>query len=672
MAIRDSIKKFQKAIFNRGTKNVVDSELQQKIFNYTKDKIEQTVEDQYYGLLSSKIFGDVNDQIQKFSQFDYSRYIQQRLSRYMEYELIQQKIPEQNNQVKLVYDLVINPEIYTSEFINFDMNTEEQIQEFEFKKDNDGLLQKINVNLQDYLSIYARRNKIYPIIKQAIHNQLFYGDGFIEISDPILSNKDEQNITSKKLNKDLFVSNYLTYNSLSPKQVLILQLDNVCLGYLVLPKDINNELLDETRLSLDFLTFLLKELDVEKFKNFTNIQVFKESVDNQDIMFESIMDLNGQSNKSTAKQFDDIRSVLLNDSFQRANFQELLKEQTVNSQMLKDKFTLQFQIDLNPYMGNKTQSGEDKRIEQLMDIDPNYGSILKNRMVRYILPDHIQHFTLTDYKYYPYGQGLLDSVRSIQSLILLLEYQMIIYRLTKQPDRKKYVVDVTGIQKEKIPEYVNRIKNELKSQKTIDVNGTLQENLDLITLMEDYFILKKNGNELLNIENVEGQQMQQWYDDMKYWHDKLLSSLKIPPSYLGYNENLSGQQTVLTLQDHRMQRQIIHLQQDLNEGINQLFLNSFNILSTINNKRTTYLVDKTIKDMLNQEEIVCKLFQPVQLEQKERQETISQRLDLIRSINEMTGFSVENLLNYFKVFTSTELQNFKETIETKEDEEEKE
>ena len=76
--------------------------------------------------------------------------------------------------------------------------------------------------------------------------------------------------------------------------------------------------------------------------------------------------------------------------------------------------------------------------------------------------------------------------------------------------------------------------------------------------------------------------------------------------------------------------------------------------------------------MLDQEEITCKLFQPVQLEQKERQETISQRLDLIRSINEMTGFSVENLLNYFKVFTSTELQNFKETIETEEDEEEKE
>jgi len=31
--------------------------------------------------------------------------------------------------------------------------------------------------------------------------------------------------------------------------------------------------------------------------------------------------------------------------------------------MLKDKFTLQFQIDLTPYMGNRTQSGEDKRIE---------------------------------------------------------------------------------------------------------------------------------------------------------------------------------------------------------------------------------------------------------------------------------------------------------------------
>jgi len=70
---------------------------------------------------------------------------------------------------------------------------------------------------------------------------------------------------------------------------------------------------------------------------------------------------------------------------------------------------------------------------------------------------------------------------------------------------------------------VNRIKNELKSQKSIDINGNLQENLNLVTLMEDYFVLKKGGVNLIDIDNVEGQSMENWYNDMKYWHDKLLS-----------------------------------------------------------------------------------------------------------------------------------------------------
>jgi hypothetical protein len=105
---------------------------------------------------------------------------------------------------------------------------------------------------------------------------------------------------------------------------------------------------------------------------------------------------------------------------------------------------------------------------------------------------------------------------------MLLEYSMVIYRLIKAPDRKKYVIDITGIPKEKIPEYVKRIKNELKSTKVLNTNGGIDENQDLVTMVEDYFVLRKNGVEMVDVQNLEGGQIQSQIDDMDYWHKKLL------------------------------------------------------------------------------------------------------------------------------------------------------
>lgn len=655
MALGDYIRK----LFSFNFKNTLSKKSEEKLATYVKDKIEQIAEDQYVRLLNLRVFNDVNTQLKDYIRFDYSQYTQERLIRYSEYELIQQKIPEQENQVSLMYDLVINPETYSTEFIDFDIKSDDQMREISVpgEKTEDGLMEKVTVNLQEYLNIYCRQNNIYPMLKQQIHNALFYGDGFIEISN---LNGTEEN----KLQLDDYVTRYLTYSNISPKQVLILQIESIRIGYLILPDDTTKNLLNEKKLTLDFLTMLLKELDTEKFKVFTKYQIFQESYNISN--FNHLMQLKLDNYDSEQPEIElnnenleKIRSLLESNVEFKKDFQRMIQEQVTTSQSSTTQFTFAYQIDLSNYFGRSGTTGvNDKKLEELMAIDPLYGNLIKNSYVRLVLNNNMQHFTLTNYKYYPYGQGLLDSVRSIQSLILLLEYQMIIYRLTKAPDRKKYIVDVTGIQKEKIPEYINRIKNELKSQKSIDLNGTIQENLDLVTLMEDYFILRKNGADLLNIENVEGQEMQSWYDDMKYWHDKLLSSLKIPPSYLGFSENLSGQQTVLAIQDHRVQRQIIHLQNDLNDGIQSLFQNSMSILKNIKNSRRTFMVDELLDYMINQHRIICKLFQPTSLEQQEKQKTISDRLTLIKDINQITGYNIEDLLNYFKIFTSTEIQSF--------------
>lgn len=659
MTIRERLKKlFRKKIPNQLEDNIKD---------YVKEKLIGAIEDQQSSVITNSVLKSLNEQMMGYGKNDLSKYMLDRLTRYSEYDIIQQKIPEQQKQLELYYDLTINPEVYTQDFLNIQINQEQSIFDIfvnnPIKKINGGdqFQEKKKINIQEYLNIYCRKNNLYKILKKQIYDQLFYGDGFIEITEP-------QDIN--KLDTDIFVTNYLNYQSISPKRVVMLQLENVSLGYLIIPEEINSQSLSEKELVIDFLLFLYKSLDEEQFKNFTKYQILSESSTTE---IGNLMDTDKYDNYNRLNEQDEftkLHEIISNNIELRKKFQNLIKEQTVNSQMFKDKFTLVFQMDLSKYMGNKGSSSINTDLEKLMQSDPLFQNLFKDTTIRYILPDNMQHLTLTNYRYYPYGQGILDAVRSMQSLILLLEYQMIIYRLTKQPDRKKYVIDITGIQKEKIPEYINRIKNELKSIKSIDVNGGIQENLDLITLMEDYFVLRKNGTDLLDIQNVEGQEMQKWYDDMKYWHDKLLSSLGIPPSYLGFQESLSGAQTVLAIQDHRVQRQIMRLQSDLNDGINDLFLHSFKILNKNNNKRKTMEIDKIIYSFLNNSDIEVKLFAPTSLEQKERAELISARFNMIKDLQQATNFNLNDLLIYFKIFTSTEIQKFEinKNIEEKDQE----
>ena len=665
MGFFNNIKKLLKiSTTNQITNN---KKFQTDIQNTIKEKLTQNVEDQYNSIITTNLLKGINEQILETGEFNFYKYMGDRLVRYSEYNIIQQKIPEQENAVSTFYDLVVCPELYTSNFIDFKIYSSDQISEvyIERKQSNGGgelFKEKIKINLQTYLDIYQRRNNLYKIIKKQIYDAIFYGDQFVEIVSP---QYDKQEQISEQDNN---ISNLLLYYNISPKNVIILQMGNLNLGYLVIPDIQESSSIKEKELITEFLLFLMKELDTNLFKSFTKNQIMSESM--QNITESSMQNLNNlfkldgdivDSSKSIF--YESIHSmqefINTSDELQRS-LQRSFKEQTVNSQLLQDKFTMSFQMDISKYIGSYSNTRNNLDITKLMDISPIFGDIQNSRNVRYILPNRMQHFSLTSYKYSPYGQGLLDPVRSIQSLILLLEYQMIIYRLTKQPDRKKYTVDISGIQKEKIPEYVNRIKNELKSQKSIDINGNLQENLNLVTLMEDYFVLKKGGVNLIDIDNVEGQSMENWYNDMKYWHDKLLSQLKIPPSYLGFSDSTSGVQTVLTIQDHRVQRQILKLQGEMNEGIMQLFEVSFEILNFIHNHRSTENVDKTIYQLISNNELDVKLYQPTSLEQKEKQDQLTSRINLIKDIEEMTNFRMEDLLVYFGIFTSTELQDFQD------------
>lgn len=644
---------FLTRLFNRFRRKQKDA-IKDIVKNNTKELVDNNYKNLINNTIMEKIVENINVLYQKSNQelFRSNKQTQERIKRYRDYDFIVKKIPEQKRQLNLMYRLVINPEIYRKDFLNIsfigDIGVKQNI-----STDDKGE----NISLMDFLKMFIRKNDIYKVLKKQIFDQLMYGDGFVEIQ-PVSNDKSIGNIPFIKL------------TNISPDRVIILQIGNVKFGYLILQNNLSSKNFDETKLTIDFLVKLLDKYDDNFLKNFSNVVVktythLNETQELKDV-FEEILfdDFNSIEKTKLIEMIHE--DVLLQEQLQDYQSSKFITEQgmnQVNTGTYLDNFITQ--IDLSYYF-TKTN---DKILERLMGVDEVFEDIVGVQNVKYVPPQYMQNFKITDFVYYPYGQSIIDSQRPIQSLILLLEYQVVLYRLLKSPDRKKIVIDVTNIKEERIPEFVNRVKSSFTTQKNLDLSGEITESLDLMTLFEDYFVLKKNGNEMIDIENVEGGDIQSQIDDLKYWREKLIQSLGIPPSYLGYQESLSGTQTVLTIQDQRVQREVLKLQEDINQGINELFTNIFFVLSNnIDSKWYNYILE--INKLINNNKLEFSLFTPQQLEQKERQDMIRDRLETIDRIHDMLNIKYDDLFIYFGIFEKSELDSFtREEIKNKDEEE---
>lgn len=675
-------------LFKRTAKQKIldDEELKEKI----KQTVLDTAENQQSTLLAAGSINSLNEQFidNKMSGNDFIQQQKKRLSRYQEYEIMINKIPEQKRQLTLFHDLIISPEEYRREFLDIQNLNDESEKEFIIKKSKSKNItnvdnkneepESIKINYIEYITAFLKRNQLYKNIKNSIFNQLFKGDGFTLIINP--------DYTTDVDDFGDYVSNFLYFKSVKPDNVVVLQLQGQLFGYILLPDEMGMFELNEEQITINFLLNILNNMGHDTLKNITKNVIVNESLDFMDeemsIMMEQDLDVtNKQMLNRQIKTYENIfkENEQIKTNFQ-INSMRVLREQDFFSSQSQTGFyssgtspssvqnpqtnsiPFMFQMDLTQFMSGNTNQFGSKSIDdlnKLMEVEPELQKLFQNYSIQYVPPENMQHFRISNYNFQPYGQSILEPQRSIQQMTMLMEYSMILYMLLKQPDRKKYTVDVTGIQKERIPEYLNRVKNKLKVNKTIDFDKGMQENLDLITLLDDYFVQEKNGKPLIDISNVEGGNIQNWTDNLDYWKDKLIQSLGIPPSYIGYDDNISGVQTVLTIQDQRLQRTIIRLQNDINDGINELMYNVFKIQSKFKNRKMNK-IDEFIFEEIKQGNIEFSLFKPTSLENSQKQDEIQKKMNVIKDLQNSQDLQIDKLLLKFDIFTEQELNDLRE------------
>ena len=183
----------------------------------------------------------------------------------------------------------------------------------------------------------------------------------------------------------------------------------------------------------------------------------------------------------------------------------------------------------------------------------------------------IAHFRLLgDHRKLPYGTSMLEKARRIWKQLLLSEDAMMIYRTSRAPERRIFKVFVGNMNDEDVEPYVNRVADKFKRQQVVDSKtGNVDMRFNQMAVDQDYFVPVRDPATPSPIETLPGAQNLSEIADIEYIQKKLLTALRVPKAFLGFEE-VVGDGKNLSLQDIRFARTINRIQKSMVQELNKI------------------------------------------------------------------------------------------------------
>jgi hypothetical protein len=153
--------------------------------------------------------------------------------------------------------------------------------------------------------------------------------------------------------------------------------------------------------------------------------------------------------------------------------------------------------------------------------------------------------------------GLVDSTRNqvlsylhqaIKPLnqLRMMEDALVIYRLSRAPERRLFYIDVGNLPKLKAEEYIKGLMNRYRNKIVYDsMTGEVRDDKKFPSLMEDYWLPRREGQKSTEVDTLEGGQNLGEITDVNFFQEKLYRALKVPVSRLksegGFNLGKSSE-----------------------------------------------------------------------------------------------------------------------------------
>jgi hypothetical protein len=146
------------------------------------------------------------------------------------------------------------------------------------------------------------------------------------------------------------------------------------------------------------------------------------------------------------------------------------------------------------------------------------------------------------------GNTLSYLHKAIKSLnqLRMIEDSLVIYRLSRAPERRIFYIDVGNLPKVKAEQYLRDVMMRYRNKLVYDANtGEIRDDKKYMAMLEDFWLPRREGGRGTEITTLPGGQNLGEITDIEYFKKKLYRSLNVPPSRMdgegGFNLGRSSE-----------------------------------------------------------------------------------------------------------------------------------
>jgi len=232
-------------------------------------------------------------------------------------------------------------------------------------------------------------------------------------------------------------------------------------------------------------------------------------------------------------------------------------------------------------------------------------------------------------KTYPYSN--LHKALKVSNQLTLLEDALLIYRITRAPERRIFFIEVGNMPPDKSEEYIRKLMRQYRQEKVYDVNtGTINEKGAFMAMTEDFWLPRRNGQSTTEVSTLQAGQNLSEVEDLNYFANKIWRALKVPYTRRADKENNgvqfnSGRE--LTIEELKFFKFILKLRREFSRIFDDLLTTQLIVKRIINADEIDAVMSK-IKYMFHNDNFFSQFL---------KLDILSQRLDVLNNMDNFVG-----------------------------------
>ena len=154
----------------------------------------------------------------------------------------------------------------------------------------------------------------------------------------------------------------------------------------------------------------------------------------------------------------------------------------------------------------------------------------------------------------------------------MMEDSLVIYRISRAPERRIFYIDVGNLPKGKAEEYLRGIMNQYRNKLVYDAStGDIKDDRKHMSMLEDFFLPRREGGRGTEITTLPGGENLGQIDDILYFQKKLYRSLNVPLNRLEQESQFSlGRSTEISRDEVKFKKFVDRLRKKFSDLFVQL------------------------------------------------------------------------------------------------------